>query len=306
MRAENAAGVSGDSATASATTLAKSSQTIDFPAIGAQIATNVLTLSATASSGLGVSFAVAGGPATISGGTTLSFTGAGTVTVVASQAGNESWNAAPNATNVFVVSKATAGVSLGGLTQTYDGTPKSATATTVPAGLAVEFTYDGGATAPTAVGSYAVTGTVNDAIYQGSAAGTLVITNGEALTAFQLWVRDEQGQSLSDTNFTEGADYDGDGMTTYQEYLADTDPGSAGSVLDMTGQYWTVSASNAEGKIRLTFPASTNRYYQLVYATNLPGATVVSNLGWGVPGMAFTNNSAGIWYGRIRALLAAP
>ena len=306
VRAENAAGVSGDSATASATTLAKANQTISFPAIGAQLATNVLALSATASSGLGVSFAVAGGPATISGGTTLSFTGAGTVTVVAAQAGNESWNAAPNATNVFVVSKATAGVSLGGLTQTYDGTPKSATATTVPAGLTVEFTYDGGATAPTEVGSYAVTGTVNDAIYQGSAAGTLVITNGEALTAFQLWVRDEQGQSLSDTNFAESADFDGDGMTTYQEYLADTDPGSAGSVLDMTGQYWIVSASNAEGKIRLTFPASTNRYYQLVYATNLPGATVVSNLGWGVPGMAFTNNSAGIWYGRIRALLAAP
>jgi len=306
VRAENAAGVSGDSATASATTLAKANQTISFPALGAQIATNVLTLSATASSGLEVSFAVAGGPATISGGTTLSFTGAGTATVVASQAGNESWNAAPNVTNVFAVSKATAGVTLGGLAQTYDGTPKSATATTVPAGLTVEFTYDGGATAPTAVGSYAVTGTVTDAIYQGSAAGTLVITNGEALTAFQLWVRDEQGQSLSDTNFTESADYDGDGMTTYQEYLADTDPGSAGSVLDMTGQYWIVSASNAEGKIRLTFPASTNRYYQLVYATNLPGATVVSNLGWGVPGMAFTNNSAGIWYGRIRALLAAP
>jgi len=306
VRAENAAGASGDSATASATTLAKANQTISFPAIGAQIATNVLALSATASSGLSVTFAVSSGPATISGGTTLSFAGAGTVTVVASQAGNESWNAAPNATNVVVVSKATAGVSLGGLAQAYDGMPKSATATTVPAGLAVEFTYDGGATAPTAVGSYAVTGTVNDAIYQGSAADTLVITNGEALTAFQLWVRDEQGQSLSDTNFTESADYDGDGMTTYQEYLADTDPGSAGSVLDMTGQYWTVSASNAEGKIRLTFPASTNRYYQLVYATNLPGATVVSNLGWGVPGMAFTNNSAGIWYGRIRALLAAP
>ena len=306
VRAENAAGVSGDSATASATTLAKSSQTIDFPALGAQIATNVLTLSATASSGLGVTFAVGNGPATISNGTTLVFTGAGTVGIVASQAGNESWNAAPNVTNVFAVSKATAGVSLGGLAQVYDGTPKSATATTVPAGLTMEFTYDGGATAPTAVGSYAVTGTVNDAIYQGSAAGTLVITNGEPLTAFQLWLRDEQSQNLSDTNFAESADSDGDGMTTYQEYLADTDPDSAGSVLDVTGQYWTVSASNAEGKIRLSFPASTNRYYQLVYATNLPGATVVSNLGWGVPGMAFTNNSGGIWYGRIRALLAAP
>jgi hypothetical protein len=182
-----------------------------------------------------------------------------------------------------------AGVSLGGLAQAYDGMPKSATATTVPAGLAVEFTYDGGATAPTR--SAATRDRHRERRHlPGSAADTLVITNGEALTAFQLWVRDEQGQSLSDTNFTESADYDGDGMTTYQEYLADT-IGQRGSVLDMTGQYWTVSASNAEGKIRLTFPASTNRYYQLVYATTCR-RDVVSNLGWGVPGMAFTNNSA--------------
>ena len=35
------------------------------------------------------------------------------------------------------------------LSQAYDGTPKPATATTVPAGLAVDFTYDGAETAPT-------------------------------------------------------------------------------------------------------------------------------------------------------------
>jgi hypothetical protein len=77
-------------------------------------------------------------------------------------------------------------------------------------------------------------------------------------------------------------------------------------VLALTGRYFIVSASNAAGKIRMAFPASTGRYYQLVYATNLPGTPVVSNLGWGVSGMAFTNDSAGIWYGRIRALLQAP
>ena len=305
VRAENAAGTSGNSPAASATTLAKSSQTIDFPAIGAQLATNVLTLSATASSGLGVTFAVGSGPATISNGTALAFTGAGTVTIVASQAGNESWNAAPNATNVFVVSKATAGVTLGSLAQSYDGTPKSATATTVPAGLTVEFTYDGSATAPTAVGSYAVTGTVNDAKYSGEAAGTMVISN-ESLTAFQLWVRDEQGQSLSDPNYATNADYDNDGMTTWEEYLADTDPSTNASVLALTGQYFIVSASNSTGKIRMSFPASTSRYYQLVYSTNLASPTLTNNLGWGTSGMAVTNNGAGTWYGRIRALLTAP
>ena len=34
------------------------------------------------------------------------------------------------------------------MSQTYDGAAKSATATTVPAGLAVDFTYDGAGAAP--------------------------------------------------------------------------------------------------------------------------------------------------------------
>ena len=304
VRAENAAGTSGNSPTANATTLAKANQTISFPAIGAQLATNALTLSATASSGLGVTFAVAGGPATISNGTALAFTGAGTVTIVASQAGNETWNAAPNATNVFAVSKATAGVTLGNLAQTYDGTPKSATATTVPDGLTVEFTYDGSATAPTAAGSYAVTGTVNDAKYAGEAVGTLTIA--EILSPFDQWL---QGRALDpqDVRYDEAADDDHDGATTYAEYLADTDPTSAGSVLGLTGTYWyAAKITNATGQMRFSFPASTGRYYQLVYSTNLFGASNVVNLGWGQAGMTVTNSTAGTWFGAVRALLQAP
>ena len=307
VRAENAAGASADSATASVATLElqPQDQTIAFAPLGDWLATDVVGLSATASSGLPVSFAVASGPASIAD-STLTFTGAGTVSIVASQAGDASWNPAPNVTNTFAVTKDVAVVTLGGLSQTFDGNPKSATATTEPAGLTVEFTYDGSPTAPSAVGSYAVTGTVVDAMYQGSASGTLAITNGESLTAFQLWVRDEQGQSLSDSNFVENADYDGDGMTTYQEYLADTVPDNSNSVLALTGQYFIVSASNSTGKIRMSFPASTSRYYQLVYSTNLASPTLTNALGWGVSGMAVTNNGAGTWYGRIRALLAAP
>ena len=304
VRAENAAGTSGNSPTANATTLAKANQTISFPAIGAQLATNALTLSATASSGLGVTFAVAGGPATISNGTALAFTGAGTVTIVASQAGNETWNAAPNATNVFAVSKATAGVTLGNLAQTYDGTPKSATATTVPVGLTVEFTYDGSATAPTAAGSYAVTGTVNDAKYAGEAVGTLTIA--EILSPFDQWL---QGRALDpqDVRYDEAADDDHDGATTYAEYLADTDPTSAGSVLGLTGTYWyAAKITNATGQMRFSFPASTGRYYQLVYSTNLFGVSNVVNLGWGQAGMTVTNSTAGTWFGAVRALLQAP
>lgn len=71
--------------------------------------------------------------------------------------------------------KAAASVVLGDLAQSYDGTPKSLTATTTPAGLSVTLTYDGSATPPTNPGSYAVVATINDPNYTGSASGTLRI-----------------------------------------------------------------------------------------------------------------------------------
>ena len=306
VRAENAAGPSGNSPTASATTLEAQpeDQTISFPAIGAQLATNVLALSATASSGLPVSFAVGSGPATISGGTALSFTGAGTVSIVATQAGDADWNPAPSITNTFAVSKAPAGVTLGGLSQAYDGTPKSATATTDPAGLAVTLTYDGSAAAPSAAGAYEVVALVDEALYAGGATGTLTIA--ETQDPFAQWLQ-ERSLDPEDVRYDEAADDDGDGATTYEEYLADTDPASAGSVLGLTGTYWSAAkVTNVTGQMRFSFPASTGRYYQLVYSTNLFGPSNVVNLGWGQVGMTVTNASAGIWYGRIRALLQAP
>ncbi|WP_407639368.1 MBG domain-containing protein [Geotalea uraniireducens] len=42
---------------------------------------------------------------------------------------------------------------LGNLSATYDGSPKSATATTTPAGLAVTITYNGSAIPPTTPGT---------------------------------------------------------------------------------------------------------------------------------------------------------
>jgi len=80
--------------------------------------------------------------------------------------------------------KGTATVSLGNLTTTYDGTARAATATTTPAGLAVAITYDGSASAPTNVGSYAVVATVNDSNYNGTASGTLTIDQAGQSIAF--------------------------------------------------------------------------------------------------------------------------
>jgi uncharacterized delta-60 repeat protein len=87
---------------------------------------------------------------------------------------------AGSATNTLVINKASATVTLGNLSQTYDGTPKNVSVTTTPPGLTVDVTYNGSGTPPTNTGSYTVVGTVNHPNYQGSATDTLVIGKAAA------------------------------------------------------------------------------------------------------------------------------
>jgi hypothetical protein len=69
-------------------------------------------------------------------------------------------------------------VTLSDLVHIYDGTPKAATVTTEPEGLAVSITYDGSSQAPVASGEHAVLATVTEPGYTGQASGTLVIGYG--------------------------------------------------------------------------------------------------------------------------------
>jgi len=114
---------------------------------------------ATASSGLGVSFAVASGPATMSG-SNLSFTGTGTVQVQATQSGNSSYQAALPLLLSFNVNQAS-----------------SSTTSTSPS-----VTYGSGSVAVTMTGQYSgtgintPTGSVNYSIYSGST----LISSGSA------------------------------------------------------------------------------------------------------------------------------
>ena len=80
----------------------------------------------------------------------------------------------------LTISKATASVVLANLSQIYTGNPLVATATTTPAGLTVDFTYDGAPTPPTNAGSYAVVGTINDVNYEGSSSETFIINKATA------------------------------------------------------------------------------------------------------------------------------
>lgn len=82
--------------------IAKKSQTVEFDEVGEQWSTNTVVLSATASSGLDVSFEVVSGPGVVEG-NALTFTAAGDVVVAAVQAGDEVWAEARATQTVAVV-----------------------------------------------------------------------------------------------------------------------------------------------------------------------------------------------------------
>ncbi len=129
------------SGTATVTLYVRKPQTIKFPHPGTQTVGTPLILSATASSGLAVSFASqTTGVCTVSG-TTATFLTPGTCTIQASQAGNATWAAATPVSRSFTVDAA----SLQPQTITFNtpatqtvGTPLTLSAT-ASSGLPVSF-----------------------------------------------------------------------------------------------------------------------------------------------------------------------
>ncbi|MFL2922147.1 MAG: MBG domain-containing protein [Limisphaerales bacterium] len=91
-------------------------------------------------------------------------------------------NFSGSTTGTLEIGKGVAQIALSNLSQVADGSAKAVGVSTSPAGLANVVTYDGAATAPTAVGSYAVSVTVQSSDYSGSAEGTLTILEGATIT----------------------------------------------------------------------------------------------------------------------------
>ena len=133
-------------------TITPASQTITFGALANKASGDApFTVSATASSGLAVSFSIVSGPASVAG-NTITLTGAGTVVVRASQAGNGNYNAAPAVDRSFTVTApapttpSTTSIPTASLTTAAYGTNLTFTSTVTgtggtPTGL-VEF-FDG-------------------------------------------------------------------------------------------------------------------------------------------------------------------
>jgi len=107
----------------------------------------------------------------------------------------------------LTINQGTATVTLGSLAQTYTGSALSATATTNPTGLTVNFTYNSSSTAPTAAGSYTVVGTISDSNYHGSNTGTLLIGKATPTVSASAWPTASAityGQTLASSTLTGG------------------------------------------------------------------------------------------------------
>jgi hypothetical protein len=106
----------------SVTTVNPGNQTITFPSPGNQTyGAGPITLVASASSGLPVSYSITSGPATVSG-NSLTLAGAGSVTIQASQGGNANWNAATPVGQTISVAQKNLTVTANSTNRTYGAT----------------------------------------------------------------------------------------------------------------------------------------------------------------------------------------
>lgn len=174
-----------------------------------------------------------------------------------------------------VVAGNNASPTLGGLAHVYDGTPKVATVTTIPAGVSTAVTYNGSSTPPTNAGTYSVVATVTQTGYTGTASGTMTISRRALTVRAQNTVRlankANPNVTLSYTGFVAG-----DTSATAHGFVAPTAVHSAATA-SPTGDY----------SITLSGGSSTNYTFTLV-----PGVLRVS----AVSGQSAPEGDGAIWF----------
>ena len=143
-------------------------------------------------------------------------------------------------TSSVTVTPASATVTLGNLTQEFDGNPRPVTTTTDPAGLSVAITYDGSTTPPVAPGTYAIEANITAPNYQGSSSGQLSVTG----TPFANWQSDTfTPEQISSGEADPTADPDKDSLPNLIEYALGTSPLTPTAPLTATsdGEFLTLT-----------------------------------------------------------------
>jgi sugar lactone lactonase YvrE len=155
-------------------TVAKVSQTITFSAPASPVNYGVapISLSATSTSGLAITFSVVSGSGTVSG-STLTIAGVGTLVLAANQAANTNYSAATQVTQSIVINQATQTISFTTPTSpvTYGVSPITLVATGGASNNAVVFAIDASSTG---------TGSIAGSTLTVTSVGTLVIDANQA------------------------------------------------------------------------------------------------------------------------------
>ena len=177
-------------------------------------------ISASASSGLSVTFLTIG-TCTVSG-STLTLTGVGSCTIIAQQGGNAGYSAALDVSRSFNITKAPATISVG-TEVTYDGTIKQATVATSPTGLtgvSVTYTLSGlPVGSPVNAGTYQVAVTLDNPNYEAPpASGTLTIRPATPIVQWTTPAAITAGTPLSSTQLNATATGVG-GVSLLDEFI---------------------------------------------------------------------------------------
>ncbi len=198
----------------------------------------------------------ASGTATFAPPTSALRTGARVVRAVFNADGAATLYGSSSATVNQNVQRSSLPITLTGLTQTYNGTPKSVGANvTIPSGFtaAVTFTYNGSSTAPTAAGSYAVVATLEHPEFFGSASGTLVIGAAQVGIAFvdTLQAYDATPRVAGVVTFPAGIP----GAVTYQSLVNNVLTGSPSATAPIPAGKYRLTATSTNSNY--VFPATT-------------------------------------------------
>lgn len=162
----------------------------------------------------------------------------------------------------FTIQPAPASIELHDLVAIYDGNGHGATASTVPAGLPVRFTYAVSPDLPTALGRYPFLAEIDDPNYVGSSTGELWLGHN-----FESWIR---AANLPPSETGSNDDPDHDFISNFHEYAWGMNAASP----DHGSDCWTPKIEMNAGVLSLIYRknlSATDLIYEVQSATDLDG-----------------------------------